>query len=320
MAEDKVRWGVLSCANIARNRAVPAMLQAGNAELVAVAGKQAQKREAFKQFNPARMYDNYEDLLADPEVQAIYLPLPNFLHMEWAIKAMDAGKHVLCEKPMGMNAAQTEKMIEAAQRNDVVLAEAFCYLQGDAVLKAKEIVASGVLGPLKHIDVRYCFNGVTPGDIRLNRYTGGGVIYDLGCYCTSFIRTIYGEEPTDVVTVAGVNDTTLVDEHAMVSMKFLGGKTASYYAAFDSFTDSVRTIVGEKGVLMIPARYHEFGPITMILIDEEGRHHIPVECHNHYITEFREFGECILTGKAPEVSLEYSLGNARALDRMLGYR
>ena len=319
MSDRKVGWGVLSCANIAKDRAIPALLQADNAQLIAVAGKQESRREAFRQFNPKRMYDNYEALLADPEVEAIYLPLPNFLHKEWAIKAMDAGKHVLCEKPLGMNAAEVQEMIYAAKRNNVVLAEAFSYLQGDAVLKAKELVEAGAVGNIRHIDVRYSFDGVTPDDIRLSKYTGGGVIYDLGCYCLSFIREIMGEEPTDMVVVPGVGTTTLVDEHAMCCMKFSGGKTASFYAAFDSFTDSVRTIVGDKGVLVIPARYHEFGEIQLILTDKDGRRTIPVTCHNHYITEFWKFGECVLTGKKPVVSLDYSLGNARALDRALGY-
>ena len=320
MSERKIRWGVLSCANIARDRIVPALLKAENAELEAVAGKQADRREAFRQFNPRKLYDNYEALLNDPDVDAIYIPLPNFLHMEWAIKAMDAGKHVLCEKPMGMNAAQVEAMIEASERNHVLLAEAFSYMHGDVVRKAKEIVASGAIGNIRHIDVRYAFDGVTPTDIRLSKYTGGGVVYDLGCYCVSFIRDIMGEEPSDISSVLGVGQKTLVDEHAMVSMKFPGGRTAAFYAAFDSFTDSVRTIVGDKGVLLIPARYHEFGTIHMCLTDATGRHDIPVECHDHYITEFEEFGQCILDQTTPKVSPEFSLNNARVLDRILGYQ
>lgn len=319
MSDRKVNWGVLSCANIARDRCVPAMLQATNTHLTAVAGKQEAKREAFKQFNPDHLYESYEDLLADPNVEAIYLPLPNFLHMEWAIRAMDAGKHVLCEKPLGMNAAQVQAMIDAAQRNNVILAEAFSYLHGDVVRASKEIVASGALGKLKHIDVRYAFNGVTPNDIRLNRYTGGGVLYDLGCYCLSYIREIYGEEPQDINVVSGVGTETLVEEHAMATMKFPGGKTAAFYAAFDSFTDSARTLVGEEGVLMIPARYHEFGTITMTLTDKDGKHQIPVDCHNHYITQFQEFSQCIIDGTKPKISLEFSLDNAKALDRIIGY-
>lgn len=123
---------------------------------------------------------------------------------------------------------------------------------------------------IRHIDVRYAFDGVTPTDIRLSKYTGG--------------------------------------------------RTAAFYAAFDSFTDSVRTIVGDKGVLLIPARYHEFGTIHMCLTDATGRHDIPVECHDHYITEFEEFGQCILDQTTPKVSPEFSLNNARVLDRILGYR
>lgn len=321
MSDRKIRWACLSCANIAKDRTIPSLLRAGNSELIAIAGRQESRRQVFKEmFDPKYMYETYDELLANPEVEAVYIPLTNTLHMEWAIKAMDAGKHVLCEKPLGLNANQVQAMIDASKRNNVLLMEAFSYLYGDVVSKAKEIVDSGVLGEIKHINVDYAFNGVTPDDIRLNRMLGGGVLYDLGCYCVSFIRYILGEEPTDVTVVQGVGEKSLVDEHAMGALKFPGGKTASFYAAFDSFTDSVRTICGTKGTLAIPARYHEFGQITMRLTDEEGRHEIPVECFNHYDKMFKDFGDAIIEGRSPMVSLEYSLGNAMVVDRMMGFR
>lgn len=321
MSDRKIRWGCLSCANIAKDRTIPALLRAGNSELIAVAGRSADRRQVFKEmFNPANLYETYEELLANPDVEAVYIPLTNTLHMEWAIKAMDAGKHVLCEKPLGLNAEQVKAMIDASKLNNVLLMEAFSYLYGDVVQKAKGIVDSGQLGEIKHVDVRYAFDGVAAGDIRLDKYLGGGVIYDLGCYCTSFIRYIMGQEPTDISVVAGVHPEYLVDMHAMCAMKFEGGKTASYYAAFDSFTDSVRTIVGTKGVLAMPARYHEFGTITMRLTDAEGRHEFDVECTNHYDKMFRDFGAAIIEGRQPMVSLDFSLGNVMALDRELGYK
>ena len=113
--------------------------------------------------------------------------LPNTLHMEWSIRAMEAGKHVLCEKPLGMNAVQARRMIDVAGQQNVRLAEAFSYLHGGVVKKAHDIVDSGILGKIKHIDVRYAFNGIRESDIRLNKAAGGGVVYDLGCYCVSFI-------------------------------------------------------------------------------------------------------------------------------------
>lgn len=321
MSDRKIRWGVMSCANIAKDRTVPAMLRSGNAELIAVAGRQESRRQAFKElFNPAHLYETYDELLANPDVEAVYIPLTNTLHMEWAIKAMNAGKHVLCEKPLGMSAKQVQAMIDASKQNGVLLMEAFSYLYGDAVRTAKNIVDSGALGELRHIDVRYAFDGVTPDDIRLNKLLGGGVLYDLGCYCVSFIRYIYGEEPTDISVVQGVGEKSMVDEHAMGTLKFPDGKTASFYAAFDSFTDSVRTIAGTKGTLVIPIRYHEFGETALILTDKDGRREIPIECRNHYDTMFRDFGNAIIEGRPPLVSLEYSLGNAITVDRMIGYR
>lgn len=321
MDRRKINWGIIGCANIAKDRFIPALLQTDNSNLYAIAGRSPEKLASFAgAFHPQVTYGSYEELLADPQVDAVYVPLPNTLHMEWSIRAMEAGKHVLCEKPLGMNAAQVSRMIETACAHKVRLAEAFSYLHGGAVQKAHEIIDSGVLGRIKHIDVRYAFDGIRENDIRLNKTAGGGVIYDLGCYCISFIQDIYKEEPVDVHTVFGVGKQSFVDENAMVSMTFPEGKTARFYAAFDSFTDSERTIVGEKGVLSIPIRYHEYGNMSVRLTDAEGRHEIKVLCENHFIDEIREFAVCILTGKETRPTLQASLMNARTLDRVLGYK
>ena len=321
MSRDKIDWGVIGCANIAKDRVIPALLQAENAELYAIAGRDPERLSAFvEMFHPRVSYGSYDELLANPHVDAVYLPLPNTLHMEWSIRAMKAGKHVLCEKPLGMNAAQVREMIRVAEEQKVRLAEAFSYLHGGAVKKAHEIVDSGVLGEIKHIDVRYAFDGIRENDIRLNKAAGGGVVYDLGCYCISFIQDIYGEEPVDVHSVFGVGRESFVDENAMVSMVFRGGRTARFYAAFDSFTDSERTIVGEKGVLSIPVRYHEYGNMSLRLTDADGRHELKVLCANHFIDEIRDFSECILSGRDTCPTLQASLMNARTLDRILGYK
>lgn len=321
MKKEVINWGVIGCANIAKDRVIPALLQAKNSVLFAIAGRDPQRLESFREaFGPQKVYGDYDSLLADPDVDAVYLPLPNTLHMEWSIRAMKAGKHVLCEKPLGMNADQVRRMIDVAHEQGVLLTEAFSYLHGGAVKAAREIIASGALGEIKHIDVRYAFDGIRENDIRLNKAAGGGVVYDLGCYCVGFIQDIYGDEPTDVSSVFGVGKESFVDENAMVSMTFSGGRTARFYAAFDSFTDSERTIVGTKGVLSIPIRYHEFGEKRLILTDADGRHDSTVTCTNHYVDEIYEFADSILTGKPTRPSLEASLMGARTLDRILGYK
>ena len=321
MKKEKINWGILGCANIAKDRTIPSLLQVENSSLYAIAGRNPERLAAFADaFHPQVTYGSYDELLADPDVDAVYLPLPNTLHMEWSIRAMKAGKHVLCEKPLGMNAAQVRRMVEVAEEQNVRLTEAFSYLHGGAVRKAHEIIDSGVLGTIKHIDVRYAFDGIRENDIRLNKTAGGGVVYDLGCYCVSFIQDIYKEEPVDVHAVFGVGRESFVDENAMVSMTFPEGRTARFYAAFDSFTDSERTIVGEKGVLSIPVRYHEYGNMSLRLTDADGRHEIKVLCENHFIDEIRDFADGILTGKESRPTLQASLMNARTLDRIVGYK
>jgi xylose dehydrogenase (NAD/NADP) len=188
----KIRWGILGYARIARLELIPAIQRAGNSELYALASRdEAKLAEARAQVPTlAKTYRGYEELLRDPEVDAVYIPLPNALHREWTIRAAEHGKHVLCEKPIALNAAECREMIAAAQANGVTLMEAFMYRYTARTRAILEVVRTGTLGEIKQINATFRFLLANPASIKLKPELGGGALYDVGCYPVNLIGLI----------------------------------------------------------------------------------------------------------------------------------
>src|SRR5579884_2878267 len=195
-----VRWGVISVANIGVKHVIPAMLAASNAQLVAVASRNPQRAmDIFQNMPDARIYGDYERLLADPEVEAIYIPLPNSLHAEWSIRALQAGKHVLCEKPLAVTAEQGANMLRAARERNLVLIEAFMYRFHPQIVWALEQVYNGRLGTIKLVRASFSFDvRPRPHDIRLQASLAGGSLMDVGCYPLNLCRAVYRQTPLAV--------------------------------------------------------------------------------------------------------------------------
>ena len=180
---EKVKWGVLGTADIARGQTIPGMTLAEHCERYAVAGRRLEKAESYRaEFGFQRAYGSYDELLADPEVQAVYIPLPNDIHCEWTIKALKAKKHVLCEKPLALCEAQVKEMFAAAEENGVLLMEAFAYLHSPFVKAVKEELDAGTIGEILYFESEFIAGRRPDTDIRLKKETGGGAFYDLGCY------------------------------------------------------------------------------------------------------------------------------------------
>ena len=178
----KVRWGVLGTADIARGQTIPGMQLAEHCELYAIAGRKIEKAESYReQFGFRKAYGSYDELLADPEVEAVYVPLPNDIHCEWSIKALKAKKHVLVEKPMAVSEAQAKEMFRAAEENGVLLMEAFAYLHSPFVKAVKAELDAGVIGDIRYFESAFITGRRPDTDIRLRRETYGGALYDLGC-------------------------------------------------------------------------------------------------------------------------------------------
>ncbi len=318
MDKMKVKWGIISCAGIAESSVIPGILGAQNAELYAISSRGPDKLEKFKnKFNPVKAYESYDELLDDPQVDAVYIPLPNGLHYEWTLKAAAKKKHVLCEKPMGISEEQVKKMKEECDKNGVLLMEAFAYRHSPLTVKVKELVDNGVIGKVKFIESHFSFMLKDSEDVRLLSSLAGGATYDIGCYNINVIRYIIGAEPVSLYATGKVGEKSGVDESSCIVMDFDGDVKAVSYCSFNCTLRSEYTIVGEKGIISVPVIFNTKGDTKIVVKKDEGIEEITVNCPDNYMLEVEQIGRCILQGEKPYITFEDSLNNARVIDEAL---
>lgn len=198
-SSNPVSWGVVGAADIAVEKVIPAMQDAELSRVDAIASRSAERaKEAAGRLGIPKSYGSYEEMLADPDIEAIYIPLPNHLHAEWTIAAAESGKHVLCEKPLAMTSADAERMIAACAKAGVKLMEAFMYRLHPMWVEVRRLVAEGAIGEVRAIQSVFSYHNVDPDDIRNIVEFGGGALYDIGCYPVNVARMLFGSEPTDV--------------------------------------------------------------------------------------------------------------------------
>ena len=317
-----VKWGVLGTANIARGCTIPGMKEALNCELYAIAGRSEDKVESYKnEFGFEKGYVGYENLLDDPEVQAVYIPLPNHLHKEWVIKALKKGKHVLCEKPMALNAEDAMEMFAVAKENNVILMEAYAYLHSPYIASLKSDLQSGVIGDVDFIETAFYTQGYVE-DIRIHKSMGGGAVYDLGCYCTTMILSLIDSEPEYVLADAEFNDEG-ADLFASSLMKFKNGVRAAFNVGmiFDPSNDGRRDrlyIHGSKGTIESEVEYNQAGRLTYKIKAGNREYNPTVNAGQNYMLEVEQLGRCIENGEAPHISSDFTIRNAKLLDMVLG--
>lgn len=318
----KVRWGVLGTAGIARGQVIPGMLLADNCELYAIAGQSLEKAKAFQaEFGFEVAYGSYEELLADPKVEAVYIPLPNHLHAAWTCKALAAKKHVLCEKPLAPTVAEIETMIATAKENNVFLMEAFAYLHSPLIQAVKAELDSGVIGQPLYMESAFVTSGYSLSNIRMRKETFGGAVYDLGCYNTSLILTMFGEEPTGVQAVAEFSPEG-IDLCTTVLLTFPGGKRAAFQCAMVLATDADKRldhwqIHGTRGCIRSEVEYNQCGELSYTIRTDAGEVTRTVTTPQNYKLEVEQLGRCILEGESPFVTHEFTLKNARVLEKIL---
>lgn len=243
-----LRIGMLGTGRIARQFAL-GVAPSADVEAVAVASRDVAKAAAFAaELNVAQSFGSYEALLAAPGIDAIYIPLPNTMHAEWAIKAAEAGKHVLCEKPLAMSPAEAQLMFAAARRNGVHLVEAYPYLSQPTTLKAREMVRMGEIGRLQLISASFGVSFTDPSDIRFQPDLGGGSMLDAGSYCVSFARIMAGERPRRVQALARWTETG-VDRTMVATMEFASGLIAQVASTYATHYYRHGQIAGEKGII-----------------------------------------------------------------------
>ena len=246
-----LRLGVLSTADIGLKKVVPAMLRAERVAVVAIASRDlARAREAADRLGIERAHGSYEALLADPEVDAVYIPLPNHLHAEWAIAATRAGKHVLCEKPLAMTSAEAERIVAAADAAGVVLMEAFMYRLHPSWQAVIDLVASGRIGRLTAVQSWFSYYNDDPSNIRNIAAVGGGALYDIGCYTINLSRTLFGGEPERVVASIVRDPASGTDVLTSAILDFPGG-LASFTVSTRVETDQRVHVYGTTGRISI---------------------------------------------------------------------
>jgi predicted dehydrogenase len=314
---DKVlNWGLLSTARI--NRALIKPLRASKrTRLLGVASRSLSSAEAYaREWDIPRAYGSYEDLLADPEIDVIYNPLPNHLHAEWTIKALHAGKHVLCEKPLALTLDQVDAIIDAAKETGRIAAEAFMYRHHAQTFKVKELVEDGAVGRVQLIKGAFTFNLTREGDIRLVKEYGGGSIWDVGCYPISYARMIVGEEPAEVFgwQVAGPGG---CDESFFGQMRFESGVHMQFDCGFRSPLRTYIEIVGTEGVMNIPTPFKPGVNNEIFLKRGDKPETIKIKGRELYLDEVEDLCDSIQTGKTPRVTLGDSRGNVAAILALL---
>ncbi len=321
----KVRWGVLGTADIARGQTIPGMQQAEHCELYAVAGRKEEKAKAYQEsFGFQKAYGSYDELLADPEVEAVYIPLPNHLHCEWTVKALKAGKHVLCEKPMAVSAKQAEEMFRTARENGVFLMEAFAYLHSPFIQAVKAELDAGAVGEIRYLESAFITGRRPDTDIRLRRETCGGALFDLGCYAVSMALWMIGKEPETVRASAQFSDQK-IDLFTSALLLYDSGAVANLDCGMllpEGRLDRFR-ICGTKGDLVSPVEFNQCGEIPYTLIRNGVSETKTVSAPNNSALETEQMSRCILGMEKPHVTESFSLMTACVTDRILnaiGYR
>ena len=252
-----IQWGVLSTARIGVTAFIPSARATPGAQVYAVASRSQATADAF-----ARDHDipvalgSYQALLDHPDIDAVYISLPNSLHAEWTIKAAEAGKHVFCEKPLAVTAAEGRQMVEACHKADVLLFEAFVFMHHPQSRRLKEIIAAGEIGTLRHINAGMTYFIDDPSNIRLIKALGGGSIYDGGVYPITFSRFIAGTDPVSVQAHMRFDVQAGVDVATSLILEYPDGLTATLYCGFDGRGGPHALITGDHGRLVVPSPYH----------------------------------------------------------------
>lgn len=309
---DRLNWGILSTARINRS-VVPPIQKSKRSKLLAVGSRNPQAAEEFaKKYKVPRTHASYEALLADPEIDVIYNPLPNSLHAEWTIKALRAGKHVLCEKPLALTVEEVDAVIAAAKETGKVVTEAFMYRHHPQTIQVKELIDGGAVGDVLLIRGAYCYKQSRPNDVRLEPELGGGSIWDVGCYPISFARYIVGVEPVRFMGWMIPSDKG-IDLSFAGQMIFPGEVCAQVHSSFQSPYEPFMEITGSEGRMRVPVPFKP-GDRTSVLVEKEGRvDMLQFRSKELYAGEIADMEDAVLLGNPPRISLEDSRGNVAAI-------
>ena len=316
----KIRWGVLSTARIGTEKVIPAMQLGEYCTITAIASRQLEKAQAAaRRLGIEKTYGSYEELLADPDVDAVYLPLPNHLHVPWAIKALKAGKHVLCEKPIGLNTAETQELLEASRKFPrLKVMEAFMYRHHPQWQWAKKRVSEGKIGELRTIQSFFSYYNSDPNNIRNKADIGGGGLMDIGCYCISLSRFIFGAEPRRVCGIMEEDPNMKVDRLTSAILEFSSG-TSTFTCATQLVPYQRVNIFGTKGriEIEIPFNTPSDRPCKVWYGDGNRIEEVVLEVCDQYTIQGDLFSRAVLEDREVPVPLEDAVANMQVIEAII---
>lgn len=311
-----LHWGLLSTARI--NRALIPPLRASERNgLVAVASRNVERAESYaREWNIPRVFGSYEAMLADPDIDVIYISLPNSLHAGWTIKAARAGKHVLCEKPLAVTPDEVDAVRAAAEQAGIVVAEAFMYRHHPQTLKVKELVDGGAIGAVRLVRGSFSFTLARLGDVRLDPALSGGSVWDVGCYPINYARYVIGAEPAEVFGWQATGSTG-VDEVFAGQLRFAGNVYAQFDCGFRAPPRAHMEIVGSAGTIDVPRPFKPGLNEQVRVTRGDAVQRIAIPGQELYLGEVEDMADAILLGKTPRVSLADSRGNVATIVALL---
>jgi predicted dehydrogenase len=312
-----LRWGILGCARICRRAILPALRKAKFGRATAIASRDLATAKAWAaEFRVPRAHGSYEELMADPDVDAVYLPLPNELHKSWTLAAAESGKHVLCEKPLALDAAEADDMADYCARHGVLLREAFMWRHQPRAAALRRMVADGLIGELRLVRASFSFM-ITPDDWRLDPARGGGALWDVGCYGLSTTRFFTGTEPTAVNAQARFGPTG-VDLSLTAELTFPGGVLGLIDCSFEQPFRCTYELVGTRGAVTVPLAYlPPRWPRAFLTHDGHRARTLWFSGRDQYAAMFDDFARCVAAGKGPSDVAEDGMDQMRALDRII---
>lgn len=314
-----IKIGVLSTAKIAREKVIPAIQKARNCEVAAIASRNLEKaKETAVDLGIQKAYSSYEELLADPDIDAVYIPLPNHLHVQWSIRSLEAGKHVLCEKPVGMNAADAHKLLaESKKYPHLKVLEAFMYRYHPRWKRTVELVRAGKIGDIKAVHSFFSYYNDDPENYRNSAEMGGGGLMDVGCYSISVARLIFGRKPIFATGVSEMDPDFNIDRLTSGLMDFETG-TSVFTCSTQCYKDQYVKILGTKGKIELDWPFNpDFTKPTLLktVIDDIEITEEFEPC-DHFTHQAEAFANCILNDEPVPLPLEDSIENMKVIDQV----
>jgi xylose dehydrogenase (NAD/NADP) len=322
MSEKKLRWGIVGSAGIAKWAVIPGIKQSQSGVVAAIASRDEQKaKEMAEQFDIPLAYGSYEALLEDESIDAVYIPLPNHMHKEWTIRAAEAGKHVLCEKPMALNAEEAQEMVDACHKAGVRLAEAFMYRHHPRYARMKEIVKSGEIGTIRGVHGAFTFNNAgDKNNVRYKQFMGGGSIYDVGCYPISAARYILESEPEAATVHAFLSpEHDYVDMMASGLLEFPNHVGLTFDCAMWAAGRNTLEILGTDGRIEVPSAYMSKPDASsnFFVYTKEGRREEEVPYVNQYALQADDMANSIFNNQPLLFDPQDAVRNMRVIDACL---